>query len=164
MTTPGRDPQGGEKPQMGTAVLDLLAKVPMSQFLGQQELAAVASHMGLSTYEAGNVIFHKGDAGTTLQIIAAGSVRIYIPSEEGEEAPLAMLKAGDYFGELAVLDGGARTASAMALARTAILTLERDEFLKFITTRPEAAAAVFRALAALIRQQNSQLFGEFSGS
>ena len=75
-----------------------------------------------------------------------------------------MLKASDYFGELALLDGGARTASAMALARTAILTLERDEFLKFITTRPEAAAAVFRALAALIRQQNSQLFGEFFGS
>ena len=141
--------------------MELLQKVPVFQFLGVQELGLVASRLGLTTYEAGKVIFEKDSSGTALQIIAAGSVKIYIPSESGEEAPLAVLKTGDYFGELALLDGGSRTASAMALNRTATLTLERDNFLTFITTYPAGAAAVFRALAAWIRRQNSQLFGEF---
>ena len=144
-------------------VLELLAKVPLFQFLSPTELRAVASRLSLSTYEPGKVIFNKDDPGSALQIIAAGSVRIYLPAEGGDEAPLALLKARDYFGELALMDGGYRTASAMALSRTAILTLERDDFLTFITTHPPGAAAVFRALAALIRRQNSQLYGEFFG-
>lgn len=161
MTTPPEEPQRAGRGATAEAVLELLQKVPVFQFLGVQELGLVASRLGLTTYEAGKVIFEKDSSGTALQIIAAGSVKIYIPSESGEEAPLAVLKTGDYFGELALLDGGSRTASAMALNRTAILTLERDDFLTFITTYPAGAAAVFRALAALIRRQNSQLFGEF---
>lgn len=144
----------------GSAVLDLLRSVPMFQFLGPRELVDVASGMGLGTYDAGKIIFHKDDPRTTLQIIASGSVRIFIPAESGEEAPLAILKAGDNFGELALLDGSSRTASAMAIGRTAILTLERDEFLRFVTVHPQAAA-VFRALAALIRNQNEQLYSKF---
>jgi CRP-like cAMP-binding protein len=62
------------------------------------------------------------------------------------------------------MDGDVRSASAMALARTAILTLQREDFLRFITTNPQGAAAVFRSLAALIRRQNAQLYGEFFGS
>ena len=52
----------------------------------------------------------------------------------------------------------------MALARTAILTLQREDFLKFIRTNPQGAASVFRSLANLIRRQNAQLYGEFFGS
>ena len=161
MTTTGSDSQGGQGSSGASAILALLGKVPMFQFLGMQELGAMASSLKLQTYEPGKVIFRKDDPGTTLHIIAAGAVKIYLPSEGGEEAPLAMLKSGDYFGELALLDTGARTASAMALGRTATLTLERDEFLRFITTYPQGAAAVFKSLAALIRKQNEQLFGEF---
>ncbi len=159
MTTPGGQASGG-----AAAVLALLKKVPLFEFLGPPELAAVASRMGLRTYEPGRVIFRKDETGNTLQIIAAGSVKIFMPSEGGEEAPLAMLKPGDYFGELALMDGDVRSASAMSLGRTAILTLEREEFLKFITTHPQGAAGVFRSLAKLIRKQNSQLFGEFFSS
>ena len=153
--------QGNQGPQSLSTVLELLAKVPIFHFLGPDELAVVASRLAFSTYEPGKIIFHKDEPGSTLQIIAAGSVKIYIPSQGGEEAPLAVLQAGDFFGELALLDGGQRTASAMALSRTAILTLERDDFVKFITTHSQGAEAVFRALAALIRRQNEQLYSEF---
>ena len=168
MTAPERDLQGGESaerpPGSGrpSAIQELLSKVSLFQFLSPEELAPIASSLALRAYEAGQVIFHKDDPGTTLQIIAAGSVKIYLPSEGGEAAPLAVLKVGDYFGELALLDGGPRTASAAALSRTAILTLGmRDEFLRFITTHPQGTAAIFQAMAALIRRQNIQLFGEF---
>ena len=161
MTAPGGASDEGAGPAGSNPVLDLLGKVPLFQFLGPQELAAVASSLALSTHDAGTVIFNKDEPGTTLEIVAAGSVKIYLPSEGGEQAPLALLKPGDYFGEMALLDGGTRTASAMALARTAILSLDRDQFMRFITTYPEGAAAVFRSLAALIRRQNAQLFGEF---
>ena len=62
------------------------------------------------------------------------------------------------------MDGDLRSASAMALARTAILTLQREDFLKFIRANPQGAASVFRSLANLIRRQNAQLYGEFFGS
>ena len=145
----------------GSAVLELLQKVPLFQFLGPQELTEVAPHLALQIYDPGQTIFSKDDPGTTLHIIAAGVVKIFLPAEGGEEAPLGMLKAGDYFGELALLDGAQRTASAAAMARTATLTLERDVFIDFITSHPLAASAVFRAMASLIRKQNLQLFGEF---
>ena len=161
MTTPESSSRGAQQPAGSTAILNLLQRVPLFEFLAPAELAGVASSMNLSTYEAGKVIFHKDDPGTNLHVIAAGSVKIYMPAESGEEAPLTLLKAGDYFGELALLDTGLRTASAMAIARTATLTLERNEFLRFVMTYPQGAAAVFRALGALIRRQNVQLFGEF---
>ena len=160
MTTPQSSSNRGQQAAGSSAILNLLQRVPLFEFLPATELAGVASRMNLSTYEAGTVIFHKDDPGTDLHVIAAGSVKINMPAESGEEAPLTLLKAGDYFGELALLDTGLRTASAMALARTATLTLERNEFLKFIMTYPEGAAAVLRALGALIRRQNVQLFGE----
>ena len=161
---PAGSHQGGQASGGAAAVLGLLKKVPMFQLLSDQELAAVVSRMRLTTYKPGDVIFHKDEIGDTLQIIATGSVRIYLPSEGGEEAPLAMLHAREYFGELALMDGDVRSASAMALARTAILTLQREDFLKFITTNPSGAASVFRSLANLIRRQNAQLYGEFFGS
>ena len=161
MTTPQNNAQGGQQSATAAAILDLLRKVSFFQFLAPQELAAMASRLHLQTYKPGDVIFLKDDPGSSIHIIAAGAVKIYLPSEGGEEAPLAMLKAGDYFGELALLDSGTRTASAMALGRSATLTLERDEFLKFITTYPQGAAAVLKALAAVIKKQNAQLFGEF---
>ena len=60
-----------------------------------------------------------------------------------------------------MLDGGARTATAAAMGRTATLTLERDVFLKFVTSNAQAAGAVLRGMAAMVRRQNVQLFGEF---
>jgi CRP-like cAMP-binding protein len=143
------------------SILEFLEKVPIFQFLTPEERRVVASRFSLQTYSAGEVIFSKDEPGTTLHIIVSGAVKIYLPSAGGEEAPLGMPKSGDYFGELALLDGGSRTASAAALAPTATFTLERDDFLEFVTTHPEAAAAVFRAMAALVRRQNTQLYGEF---
>ena len=160
MTSVSGQPQGSVG---GSAVMQLLSKVPLFQFLGPPELAEVAPHFALQTYEPGQMIFSKDDLGTTLHIIAAGVVKIFLPAEGGDEAPLGMLKAGDFFGELALLDGGSRTASATAMGRTATLTLERDVFIEFITSHPLAAEAVFRAMASLIRKQNLQLFGEFFG-
>ena len=161
MTTP--EDQLGQGGAVGrvSAVLELLKRVPIRQFRGPQELGAVAFRTSLSPHEHGNIIFNKEDPGSTHQVIADGSVKIYMPAEGGEEVPLAMLKAGDFFGELALLDGGSRAASAMALAHTAILIVERDQFRRFITSHTGRAAAVFQALAALMRKQNAQLFGEY---
>ena len=80
MTAPGGASDEGAGPAGSNPVLDLLGKVPLFQFLGPQELAAVASSLALSTHDAGTVIFNKDEPGTTLEIVAAGSVKkkIYI--------------------------------------------------------------------------------------
>ena len=156
----GQDPSAAGTPGQFN-IIEFLGNVSFFQFLDRQELSTVASRLKLETYAPGQVIFRKDEPGTTLHIIASGTVKISMPTEGGEEAPLALLKAGDYFGELALLDGGSRTASATAVGPAATVTLEREEFLGFVTTHPQCAASVFRALAALIRRQNMQLFGEF---
>ena len=155
----GSQVQGGDRGQ--SKILEFLSKVSFFQFLSEHELQSVASRLNLQTHEAGDVIFNKGDEGDALHILVSGSVKIYMPAEEGEEAPLALLKPGDYFGDLALLDAGPRTASAAALVPSATLTIGRDEFLNFVTTNPKGAAAVFQALASLIRKQDTQLFGKF---
>ena len=164
MTVPDRDPQRGEGAAWASDVVRFIGKVPIFHFLDPDELASLASRLGLKTYDAGQVIFDNGAPGTTLQIIASGSVKIYRPSEGEEETSLAMLEPGDYVGELSLLDGGPQTASAIALTQTSVLTLERDDFLSYITDNPQGMAAILGSLAALIRRQNTQLFGEFFGA
>ncbi len=77
-----------------------------------RELAAVTAPPQLQT---GEIIFHRDDPGQVLFVIAQGKVRIYVTSPDGQEVTLAVFGPGDYFGELALLDGHPRSASAIAL-------------------------------------------------
>ena len=82
---------------------------------GLRELAAAARRRG---FRAGEVIFHRDDPGQVLYVIREGKVKIYITSPDGQEVALAVFGPGDYFGELALLDGQPRSASAVAIERS----------------------------------------------
>ena len=82
-----------------------------------EALESVASSMRARRFRRGEVIFHIGDPGDALFVIVEGEVKISLPSETGEEAILATLRPGDVFGELALLDGAPRSASATAIER-----------------------------------------------
>jgi CRP-like cAMP-binding protein len=104
-------------------------------------------------YRRGDTIFHQGDLGDSLHVIESGSVKIVLPSPEGEEeAIIATLGPGDFFGELSLLDGEERSATAIAQEATVTSILRRDVFESLLESDRGLRRALFEGMAAEIRR------------
>jgi CRP-like cAMP-binding protein len=104
-------------------------------------------------FRRGETVFHQGDPGDALFVIASGSVKVVLPSDEGAEpAIVAILGAGEFFGELAILDGAPHSATIVSVEPTETLVLHRDAFLGLIDSDPELRRALLASLAAEIRR------------
>ena len=97
------------------------------------------------------MIFHHGDLGGCLYLIGGGRVRIFLPSPDGREVTLRIYERGDIFGELAVLDEGARTASAQALDSAFVYVLYREEFMALLSGNFKLVQHVIGMLAERLR-------------
>lgn len=115
-------------------------------------LQSLARQMRRRRFRRNEVIFHQGDPGNLLQIVASGAVKIVLASPEGEEAIIATLRPGDFFGELALLDGAPRSATATALEATETLDLPRATFLDMLADDRTLQHALLTALAAELRK------------
>ncbi len=131
--------------------IDLLAKVPLFASLKGEHLSDLASKMSTRNYRRGEAIFHKDDPGSTLYILKTGQVKIATDSPEGEEVILAIFGDGDFFGELSLLDGKPRSASATAMDATVALTLDRSGLMEIIGRHPDLAGDVLSALSERLR-------------
>jgi CRP/FNR family transcriptional regulator, cyclic AMP receptor protein len=114
-------------------------------------LHALAEGLRRRRYRRNEVIFHQGDPGDTLHIVATGAVKIVLPSPEGEEAIIATLRRGDFFGELVLLDGAPHSATATALEPTETLILSRETF-RDLLRRDELRDALLSTLAGELRR------------
>ena len=115
-------------------------------------LRVLAALMRPRRFRRNEVIFHQEDVGDALHIVVDGGVKIVLPSQEGEEAIIASLKPGDFFGELALLDGSPRSTTATALEPTETMALPRDQFLRLLPDDPRLVTALLRALAGELRR------------
>jgi CRP/FNR family cyclic AMP-dependent transcriptional regulator len=131
-----------------------LARVPLFKRLEPHELEHLAEEIDQVNYAAGATIFNEHDRGDSLYVVESGSVRIWVVDEDVSEVTLAELKAGDFFGELAVLDRGERSSSATAITDTHLHRLSSDDFQKFLIDHPDAAIDVICEIAARMRQTN----------
>ena len=134
-----------------------LQTVPYFAELPQEEVAELADLLILRRFGHGQVIFHHGDPGGLLYIICYGKVKISYSTHDGQEALLAILGAGDFFGELALLDDSPRSATAEALESTESLTLHREDFRNYLSSNPDFTMHVLQTMAKHIRRLNSQL-------
>lgn len=131
--------------------IDLLSSVPLFASMKSEYLVELSGKMTDRNYRRGDAIFHKDDPGSTLYIVKTGQVKITTDSTEGEEVILAILRDGDFFGELSLLDGKPRSASATAMADTKAFTLDRSALMESIAKYPELAGDVLSALSERLR-------------
>jgi CRP/FNR family cyclic AMP-dependent transcriptional regulator len=136
----------------GRSVLESLSTVPFFAGLDRIALERVAAGMRARRFRRGEVIFHIGDPGDALFVIVDGEVKISLPSETGDEAILATLRVGDVFGELALLDGAPRSASATAIGPTETVVLPRDRFRELIATEAGVRDALLASIAGELRR------------
>jgi CRP/FNR family cyclic AMP-dependent transcriptional regulator len=137
---------------LGTPVLASLAAIPFFGGLEADALERLTASMRTRRFRRGEVIFHIGDPGDALFVITSGEVKISLPSETGDEAILATLREGDVFGELALLDGAPRSASATALSQTETVVLPRDRFRELIATEAGVRDALLASIAGELRR------------
>lgn len=136
--------------RLNTAMI--LAEVPLFARLSSEEIVGLSARAHVRSFKAGDLFFNKDDPGRTLFIILEGLVKIYLTSEEGQEAVLIILRSGEFFGELSLIDGAPRSASAAALEDTETLTIDRDDFLAYIREHPEAMLTIFATIASRFRR------------
>lgn len=136
---------------------ELLRQISLFRQVPPDKLALLTSSARLRRYAKGQIIFHQGDAPSALYCIRRGQVRVFISTEEGGEATLAVLGEGEQFGELGVLDGFPRSASVQAVQDTEAVILERSHVLKFLGEEQGAALAVCMSLASRLRSTDERL-------
>lgn len=132
--------------------LEALGRCRLFAGLDREALRGIARTLRVRRFRRGEVLFHEGDPGDALFIVASGAVKVVVPSEEGGEAILATLRRGDFLGELALLDGAPRSASAIALEATEALALPRDQFRALADSEPAIRDALLAALATELRR------------
>jgi CRP/FNR family transcriptional regulator, cyclic AMP receptor protein len=131
-----------------------LSKVPLFTRLTPAELEILAAEVDQVDYKAGEVIFNERDRGDALYVVETGMVRIWVMDEDVQEVTLAELKSGEFFGELAVLDRGARSTSATAITDTHLHRLSSDDFQQFLMGHPDVAIDVICEIGSRMRQTN----------
>ena len=107
--------------------------------------------------EAGQVLFNTGEPGEALYIVKSGQIEIYIKDTTGQKISLAIIREGEVFGELALLDEGPRTATALALVDSELLELDRDDLLLLFRKTPAAALKLLAAMGHMTRKANELL-------
>jgi CRP/FNR family cyclic AMP-dependent transcriptional regulator len=103
------------------------------------------------TYEDGAVIFMRGDPGDSLCAVVTGRVRISASGPGGKEVFLNIMEPGDAFGEIALLDGSPRTATATSMARTELIVIPRDAFSALLQSQPQLATHLIQLLCKRVR-------------
>lgn len=131
--------------------LQLLRSSALFRVMDDATLAAVARLVRIRRFRHDEVIFHAGDPGDSLFVIGSGSVKVVLGSPGGEEAIIATLGRGDFFGELSVLDGAERSATAVALEPTELGSVAGAPFLVLVETQPGLRRALLAGLAAEVR-------------
>jgi CRP-like cAMP-binding protein len=137
----------------GTFAIEAMRRSPLFARADDETLAQCAAGLRIRRFRKGETIFHQGDPGDSLYIMELGAVKVVLPSPEGEEAAIiATLGPGDFFGELALLDGAPHSATVVAIEPTEVLVLRRDVFEGLIDTDRGLRIALLAGLAGELRR------------
>lgn len=136
--------------------IEILRKVPLFAELDAPALSLLASQLRRRKLPGGAPVVYKGDASNALYLIASGRVKIHQATTGGDEVILDVKGAGDFFGEMSLLDGQPRSADVSTLEPSELLLLDGEALRATITKQPAVAWTLLRLLSQRLRDQNQQ--------
>jgi CRP/FNR family cyclic AMP-dependent transcriptional regulator len=136
---------------------DILAEIPLFSLLDEQERGALAERLDEVTLPAGTTIFQTEQPGDALYVVRSGEVEIFFNNDTGHRILLETATAGHFFGELSLLDGGPRQASAVVTKDVEMLVVDREDLEQFLQKRPAAALDLLAATGRRLRETNKIL-------
>ena len=137
--------------------LDAIRSVPLFGSLDDQAAAELRDFLRTQDRQAGTTLFSAGDAGDAMYLIESGRVRISVTDADQRQIVLAELAQGDFFGEMAIIDGKDRSASATILEDARLAVLSRENFLRFIRNNPTVALEMLSATFSRLRHTDKML-------
>src|SRR5947207_9728294 len=140
-----------------SATVTMIGEVPIFGLLDDEEREALAHMMETRDFQQGQALFEYGDPGTEIFIVRNGRIEIYVEDSDGQKIVLGENEAGDVVGELSFLDGGHRSATAVAVENTQTLSLDRERLLEFIDKHPHAALDLLTVVSRRLRATNELL-------
>jgi CRP/FNR family transcriptional regulator, cyclic AMP receptor protein len=134
-----------------------LKGVPLFRGLPPRELSALARIARVEELPSGRTLFAKASRGDTLYMVMKGAIKIFSRSRSGKAKTFAWLEARDFFGEMALLGGGVRNASALAMEPTRLLAIRRRDFESLVKRRPEISLDLLRALCERLDKADREI-------
>lgn len=139
--------------------VSLLQQIPLFEAFKLSERQRLAALLRKHTIKKGEVLFRKGDEGNAFYMIIKGRIKIALTSNQEDEITLAVFHEGDFFGEMALLDGLPRSADAVAVEPTQLYVLNRSDFLTFLIDNEDAVKSILYVLSMRLRKTDN-LLGE----
>jgi CRP/FNR family cyclic AMP-dependent transcriptional regulator len=137
--------------------VETLRAVPLFASLDDESADQLCDYLSIRDYPSSSIVFRNGDPGDAMYVIDEGKVRISITDADGHMITLAELGPGDFFGEMALIDGRGRSADATVLEQTRLAELTREDFLRFIEHDPTVTLELLTALARRLRRTDELL-------
>jgi len=135
----------------------LLRRIDLFADLTDREADTVLDLMREKSLDRGTTVFHQNDSGGGLYLILSGSVKITRTGRDGRDVTVAVLTEGNFFGEMSLLDGQPRSASATALQPTRLLVLDREHFQRHVLAQPRIVAKLLRELSKRLRAADQSI-------
>ena len=130
----------------------MLQQVEIFQGLSSEELEVLASGSTNRSFPKNTVVIHENDPADSLFIIESGKVKVYCSDKNGKEFVMNTQAAGDYFGELALLDDSTRSASVRTVEKSAFCIIYKDDFNRVLDTHPNIGRQLIRNLSQRVRK------------
>lgn len=134
-----------------------IKNVPLFSELTGRELDLLASSGSRRKFPAKNLVFQEGDPGEALLIILSGKVKVLLSGKDGQEFILAILGPGSFFGEMAILESAARSASVMTVEPCEFLFLRQKDLTDLLTQHPAMALKILKNLSQRLRKTNEHI-------
>ncbi len=135
----------------------LLSEVPLFKPLDEEGRALLATAVDDVTFRTGEMVFSRGDPGGAIYIVSSGEVEIFVVDTTGEKIVFETARRGDFFGELSLLDGDPRSASARAICDTRAIRVDRNDLTVLFRAHPDTALDVLTVMGRRLREADTLL-------
>jgi CRP/FNR family transcriptional regulator, cyclic AMP receptor protein len=135
----------------------VLARTELFQGIDEATQRRIAEHVAERVVERGQCVFVQDEPGDRMYVLAEGAVKLYVSSRDGDIVELVRHRPPACFGEVALLDGGPRSATAEAVERSTLLVITRAELVALLRAEDQVADGLLRILGAIVRRTTRQV-------